>query len=138
MMEGAVNGFDNTNVMLWKLGPADKNTGTYIATTDFPYVHEMDPDTLAVKHKWGLNELTDGISLGSCSHWRREVGKDSSIQYHMIYNPLTLRPDFVLYRFGNTWQVSSHAAYQVSERFYLFILTRREKLWANSPCITIP
>ena len=88
IMEGAVNGFDNTNVMLWKLGPADKNTGTYISTTDFPFVHEMDPDTLAVKQKWGLNALTDGISLGSCSHWRREVGKDSSLNYHMMYNCL--------------------------------------------------
>ena len=105
MMEGAVNGFDNTNVMLWKLGPADKNTGTYISTTDFPYVHEMDPDTLAVKQKWGLNALTDGISLGSCSHWRREVGKDSSLNYHMMYNPNKLHPDFVIYRFGNSFEV---------------------------------
>ena len=105
MMEGAVNGFDNTNVMLWKLGPADKDKGIYISVTDFPTVHEMDPDTLAVKQKLGLNELTDGISLGSCAHWRREAGKDSSINFHMIYNPLTLRPDFVLYRFGNNYQV---------------------------------
>ena len=27
MMEGAINGFDNTNVMLWKLGPEDKSNG---------------------------------------------------------------------------------------------------------------
>ena len=27
MMEGAINGFDNTNVMLWKLGPEDKSDG---------------------------------------------------------------------------------------------------------------
>ena len=26
-MEGAINGFDNTNVMLWKLGPEDKSNG---------------------------------------------------------------------------------------------------------------
>ena len=107
MMEGAVNGFDNTNVMLWKLGPADKTIGSYIAVTDYPYVHEMDPDSLAVRHKWGLN-ITEGISLGSCAHWRREVGKDSSINFHMIYNPLTLKPDFVLYRFGNTFQVGNY------------------------------
>jgi len=104
VIEGANNGYDNTNVMLWKLGPADKNVGMYIATTDYPYVHEIDPDTLAVRQKWGLNQLTEGISLGSCSHWRREVGTDNSLNFHMIYNPLTLHEDFTLYRFGNTWQ----------------------------------
>ena len=105
MINGAVNGFDNTNVMLWKLGPADKNTGSYISVTDYPDVHEMDPNTLAVKEKQGLNPLTDGISMGSCAHWRREAGKDSSINFHMIYNPLTFRPDFVLYRSGNSYEV---------------------------------
>jgi len=104
LAEGVVNGYDNTNVMLWKLGPNDKETGMYIATTDYPYVHEMDPDTLAVKHKWGLNQITDGMSLGSCSHWRREVGKTTSINFHMMFNPLGLSENFVLYRFGNTWQ----------------------------------
>ena len=106
--EAVVNSYDNTNVMLWKLGPADKNVGMYIATTDYPYVHEIDPDTLAVRHKWGLNQLTDGISLGSCSHWRREVGTDNSLNFHMIYNALTLHEDFTLYRFGNTWQVKKY------------------------------
>lgn len=105
MMEGAVNGFDNKNVMLGKLGPTEKNIGSYITMTDYPYVHEMDPDSLTVRHKWSLNEMAEGISLGSCAHWRREVGKDSSINFHMIYNPLTLKPDFGLYRFGNTFQV---------------------------------
>jgi len=104
LAEGVINGYDNTNVMMWKLGPKDKNDGIYIATTDYPYVHEMDPDTLAVKHKWGLNQLTDGMSLGSCSHWRREVGSDNSLNFHMMFNPLTLHQDFVLYRFGSTWQ----------------------------------
>jgi len=103
MMEGAVNGYDNTNVMLWKLGPADKDQGSYIAVTDFPDVHEIDPDTLAVKQKWGLSP-TEGISLGSCAHWRREAGKNTSINFHMVYNPLTLKPDFVLYRFGDNYQ----------------------------------
>ena len=73
--------------------------------SDYPYVHEMDPDSLTVRHKWSLNEMAEGISLGSCAHWMREVGKDSSINFHMIYNPLTLKPDFGLYRFGNTFQV---------------------------------
>ena len=136
MMEGAVNGFDNTNVMLWKLGPADKNIGSYIAVTDYPDVHEMDPDSLAVMHKWGLNELTEGISLGSCAHWRREVGKDSSINFHMIYNPLTLRPDFVLYRFGNTFQVGKH--FSRNTKIDYFSLFRTEKLLEGSPWTTCP
>ena len=71
MMEADVNGYDNINVMLWKLGPADKDKGIYIATGHLPYVHEIDPDTLAVKHKWGLNPHTDGISMASCPHWHR-------------------------------------------------------------------
>ena len=75
VMEGINNGFDNTNVMLWKLGPDDKNIGEYIAVTDYPYVHEVDPDTLAVKRKMGLDVVTVGISLGSRAHWRREVGR---------------------------------------------------------------
>ena len=104
--EAVSNLYDNTNVMLWKLGPASKDVGSYIATTDFPYVHEIDPDTLAVKQKLGLDPITDGISMGTCSHFRREVGKDSSINFHMIYNLMTLRPDFAIYRFGNTWEVT--------------------------------
>ena len=48
-MEGLSNGYDNTNVMLWKLGGANKKVGQYLAVTDYPYVHEVDPDTLAVK-----------------------------------------------------------------------------------------
>jgi len=104
LAEGVRNGFDNTNVMLWKLGPADKEVGMYVATTDYPMVHEIDPDTLAVKHVWDFNIFIDGMSLGSCSHWKREVGKDTSLNFHMMYNPLSLHLDFVLYRFGNTWQ----------------------------------
>ena len=103
VMEGINNGFDNTNVMLWKLGAEDINTGEYIVVTDYPYVHEVDPDTLAVKRKMGLDVVTDGISLGSCAHWRREVGKDTSINFHLIFNQMKLRLDFTLYRFGNTW-----------------------------------
>ena len=134
MMEGAVNGYDNTNVMLWKLGPADKDQGSYIAVTDFPDVHEIDPDTLAVKQKWGLSP-TEGISLGSCAHWRREAGKNTSINFHMVYNPLTLKPDFVLYRFGDTFQVQFSFRYRTQ---FIFLIIRREKLWASSPCITCP
>jgi len=99
------NLYDNTNVMLWKLGATNSRNGTYIATTDFPVVHEIDPDTLAVKQKLGMNMMTDGISMQTCSHFRREAGKDTSINFHMMYNPITLMPDFVLFRFGNNWEV---------------------------------
>lgn len=102
-LEGINNGFDNTNVMLWKLGPEDRKVGEYIAVTDYPYVHEVDPDTLAVRRKIGLDMVTDGISLGSCAHWRREVGKTTSINFHLIFNKMKLRMDFTIYRFGNTY-----------------------------------
>ena len=58
--------------------------------------------TLAVKQKLSV----EGMSLGSCSHWRREVGTDNSLNFHIFYNPLSLHEDFVLYRFGNTWEVN--------------------------------
>merc|ERR1719150_3653377 len=105
--------------MLWKLGPEDKSDGQvcffdicfisyvfflqYLAVTDFPYVHEVDPDTFAVKAKYGLN-MMEGISMSSSAHWRREVNKDSSLQFHMIYNPITMKADFALYRFHSTWE----------------------------------
>ena len=42
--------------------------------------------------------------MASSTHWRREVGKDTSLQYHMVYNPITNKIDFTLFRFGSTWQ----------------------------------
>ena len=42
--------------------------------------------------------------MASSTHWRREVGKSSSLQYHMIYNPLTNKIDFTLFRFGSTFE----------------------------------
>ena len=128
-MVGIMNFYDNTNVWTWKLGPEDKpEEGQYLAVTDWPQVHEVDPHTLAIKvcmrlfwiiarfnllsphilphiiqAKHGLS-LTEGLSMASSTHWRREVGKDSSLQYHMIYNPLTNKIDFTLFRFGSTWQ----------------------------------
>jgi hypothetical protein len=105
LMEGLVNGYDNTNVMLWKLGPEDKNIGEYLAVTDYPLVHQMDMETLAVIRKSELNMLTDGMSVASCAHWRREVGTDNSLNYHMMLNPFTLETEFTLYRFGNSFTV---------------------------------
>ena len=124
-MIGIMNFYDNTNVWTWKLGPEDKpDEGQYLAVTDWPQVHEVDPHTLTIKvfmrlfwiiarfyllsphiiqAKHGLS-LTEGLSMASSTHWRREVGKDSSLQYHMIYNPLTNKIDFTLFRFGSTWQ----------------------------------
>ena len=89
--------YDNTNVILWRLGPQDPEQATYIATTDYPLVNKIDPDSLAVtgSHR---PPITDGISMSSCSHWTREIGTDNSLNFHMMYNPWTTRPDFVLYR----------------------------------------
>ena len=120
MVEGTMNFYDNTNVWLWKLGPEDQpEEGQYLAVTDWPQVHEVDPHTLAIKvgvvlhslsfqcniaqAKHGLS-LSEGVSMASSTHWRREVGKSTSLQYHMIYNPLTNKIDFTLFRFGSTWQ----------------------------------
>ena len=124
-MVGIMNFYDNTNVWTWKLGPEDKpDEGQYLAVTDWPQVHEVDPHTLTIKvcmrlfwiiarfnllsphiiqAKHGLS-LTEGLSMASSTHWRREVGKDSSLQYHMIYNPLTNKIDFTLFRFGSTFE----------------------------------
>ena len=121
-MVGIMNFYDNTNVWTWKLGPEDKpDEGQYLAVTDWPQVHEVDPHTLTIKvcmrlfwiiarfnllsphiiqAKHGLS-LTEGLSMASSTHWRREVGKDSSLQYHMIYNPLTNKIDLTLFRFGS-------------------------------------
>ena len=82
MMSGAMHGYDNTNVMLWRLGPEDATAATYIATTDFPLVHEVDPVSLAVTAYRTPSPIRDGLSMSSCSHWRREVGADSSLQFH--------------------------------------------------------
>jgi len=103
MVVGTMNFYDNTNVWLWKLGPEDAEEGQYLAVTDWPQVHEVDPHTLAIKAKYGLS-LTEGVSMASSTHWRREVGKDTSLQYHMLYNPITNKIDFTLFRFGSTWQ----------------------------------
>ena len=48
--------------------------------------------------------MMEGISMSSSAHWRREVNKDSSLQFHMIYNPITMKADFALYRFHSAWE----------------------------------
>ena len=75
--------YDNTNVILWRLGPQDPEQATYIATTDYPLVNKIDPDSLAVtgSHR---PPITDGISMSSCSHWTREIGTDNSLNFHMV------------------------------------------------------
>ena len=60
-MQGMLNWYDNTNVLLWRLGAGDTNA-TYIATTDFPLVNIIDPDTLAVTGR-NIPPLADGISM---------------------------------------------------------------------------
>ena len=49
MVVGTMNFYDNTNVWVWKLGPEDKAEGQYLAVTDWPQVHEVDPHTLTIK-----------------------------------------------------------------------------------------
>ena len=49
MVVGTLNFYDNTNVWLWKLGPEENSDGQYLAVTDWPQVHEVDPHTLAIK-----------------------------------------------------------------------------------------
>ena len=100
ILQGFLNMFDNTNVVVWRLGAEDRNNATYIATTDYPLVNKIDPDTLAVV---GHHQppVTEGFSMSSCSHWTREIGTDNSLNFHMMFNPLRLKPDFVLYRYQN-------------------------------------
>ena len=104
IIEGFINAFDNTNVVVWRLGPEDRDNATYIATTDYPLVNKIDPDTLAVigNHKPPAT-ATEGYSMSSCSHWTREIGTENSLNFHMMFNPLhPLHPlDFVLYRYQN-------------------------------------
>ena len=98
--------FDNTNVILWRLGAEDPTNATYIATTDYPLVHYINPFTMDVtgKHAFGLlgGHIDEGITMMTASHWRREVGSDNSLNFHFKYNPVTMKPDFVLYRFGRS------------------------------------
>lgn len=83
LVEGFMHLYDNTNVILWRLGPQDPEQATYIATTDYPLVNKIDPDSLAVtgSHR---PPITDGISMSSCSHWTREIGTDNSLNFHMV------------------------------------------------------
>ena len=74
-----------------------------MAATDWPQVHSMDPGSLAVQSKLEL-PLTAGLAVASSAHWRREVGRHTSLQYYMFYNPITTKFDFALYRFGNTFE----------------------------------
>jgi len=97
--EGVKNLYDNTNVLMWRLGSAEN--GSYIATTDYPLVHYINPDTLAVT---GVNTppIFGGMSLTTGSHWIREIGKDTSLNYHLMLNPLNpMHPNMCLFRYGN-------------------------------------
>ena len=102
MTQGFMQGYDNTNVIFWRLGPEDPANASYVASTDAPLVHIMDPESLGVLEEhmpippfyWG------GISMMSSSHWRRELGTDNSINYHQEVGLHGL--DFVLYRYRNS------------------------------------
>ena len=75
-MVGIMNFYDNTNVWTWKLGPEDKpDEGQYLAVTDWPQVHEVDPHTLAIK---------------VCMRLFWIIARDS-ICFHPISYPILLR-----------------------------------------------
>ena len=104
-IEVAANQFDNTNVILWRLGPEDPTNATYIATTDATIVHYIDPESLAVTGQHNFLEggsLLEGVTMMTAAHWRREIGSDSSLNFHFKFNFLSMKPEFVLYRFGST------------------------------------
>ena len=50
-IEGFSHGYDNTNVITWRLGGPDSEEKTYMATTDAPLVNIIDPETLGVKEQ---------------------------------------------------------------------------------------
>ena len=50
-MEGFSHGYDNTNVITWRLGGAHSEEKTYLATTDAPLINIIDPETLGVKEQ---------------------------------------------------------------------------------------
>ena len=66
MVEGTMNFYDNTNVWLWKLGPEDSVEGQYLAVTDWPQVHEVDPHTLAIKVGPHISRFKKNIILYIC------------------------------------------------------------------------
>jgi len=74
-----------------------------MATTDFPLVHFIDPETLAVTGKHDWQNIYEGFSMTSASHWRREIGSDNSLNFHQKLNLLDpMHPEFKLYRYGRT------------------------------------
>ena len=101
MIEGGLHGFDNTNVLLWRLG--SETNGTYIASTDYPLVNIIDPEHLGVLGQ-ATPPLREGVTMTSSSHWIREVGTDNSLNFGIIMNPLTMAQDFVLHRYGSTME----------------------------------
>ena len=50
-MEGFSHGYDNTNVITWRLGGPESEERTYLATTDAPLINIIDPETLGVKEQ---------------------------------------------------------------------------------------
>ena len=92
------NGNDNTNMMVWRLGPEDD--GQYLAVGDFQIVQEMDMDSLVVKN----SKEFDQKSIATSAHWRREVGANSSINFHIIEND-SGGLNVTLFRFNSTYEV---------------------------------
>jgi len=102
MVQAMTNGYDNTNVLVYRLGPEDKEKAQYLAVTDYPSVSEIDIDTLAFKRKLEMNPLLDGITGASCAHWRKEIGKDTSLNFEIMQELFGQK--FKLYRFGDNYE----------------------------------
>ena len=96
--EMVTNGNDNTNMMIWRLG--SRNQPQYIATGESLMVHEIDMDTLDVIEA----KVFDQKTLATSSHWRRDIGANSSINFHIIDNG-NGGVNFTLFRFNETYEV---------------------------------
>ena len=92
------NGNDNANMKVWRLGSEDD--GQYLAVGNFPAVQEMDMDSLIVKEA----KQFDQKSLATSPHWRREVGANSSINFHIMEND-NGGVNMTLFRFNSTYEV---------------------------------
>ena len=79
-----LNWYDNTNVLLWRLGAGDTNA-TYIATTDFPLVNIIDPTP------WPSPGATCLLWL-TASQCRSDANQSRDYLYHFTSNKTTSIP----------------------------------------------
>jgi len=105
------NGNLNPNVAFHKLGPESDPDGVYMATTDVPHFLEFDPHTLEATGELTFNVLPR-VLLTSSAHWRREVGADTSLNFHTTGGFLPPHElHFSLDRFGKNWEERENIVY---------------------------